>query len=149
MYYDRLRPFYDSFPKENIHIVFFDDIKSAPESTLSAVYRFLGADPAFTPTIAKAKINPSKKVRSVTLSRLAAKGIHGLDLLGLKELSLWLQRSRAISNIYTLVNKRVTQYPPLAPDVRRKLQDVFEPQMAQLEKLIELPLPGGWRTRIG
>jgi hypothetical protein len=48
-YHEQLKRYYDVFPREQIHVFLFDDLKRGALRTVQNIYRFLGVDPAFTP----------------------------------------------------------------------------------------------------
>ena len=41
-YYKQLKPYFDLFPRENILILFFEDIKNNPKEIIHRLYKFLG-----------------------------------------------------------------------------------------------------------
>lgn len=59
------------FPKEQIHVALFEDLKARPAETTRAVYEFLGVDPTFTPRTSKVH-NPTWFPLSVSLQHAFA-----------------------------------------------------------------------------
>jgi hypothetical protein len=63
--------FFRRFPKEQIHIVLFEDLKERPAETTRAVFAFLDVDPTFTPQSFKVH-NPTWFPLSIRLQHLFA-----------------------------------------------------------------------------
>ncbi len=49
LYYKQLSRYYDLIPKENIHIILFEDIIKSPEAVSKEIFRFLNIDDSFIP----------------------------------------------------------------------------------------------------
>jgi hypothetical protein len=63
--------FVNRFPKEQVHVALFEDLKARPVETTRAVYEFLEVDPAFVPRSLKVH-NPTWFPLSVTLQHFFA-----------------------------------------------------------------------------
>jgi hypothetical protein len=50
-YSEQLARYFDLFPREQIHVFLFDDLKRSPLPVVQDVYRFVGVDPAFVPDL--------------------------------------------------------------------------------------------------
>lgn len=51
LYGEELGRYFRVFPREQIHIVLYDDLKKHPLQTVQKVYKFLGVDPEFEPEL--------------------------------------------------------------------------------------------------
>jgi len=49
LYYKQLSRYFDLIPKEDIHIILFEDIIKSPETISKEIFRFLNVDDSFTP----------------------------------------------------------------------------------------------------
>jgi hypothetical protein len=49
LYCARLKPYFDLFPKEHMHVMLFDDLQNDSLPTVQSVFRFIGVDPGFAP----------------------------------------------------------------------------------------------------
>jgi hypothetical protein len=47
LYGERLQRYFGRFPREQVKVIFFDDLIARPQDTVRDVFRFLGLDPAF------------------------------------------------------------------------------------------------------
>lgn len=106
-----LERWYKVFPKEQIKIVFFEDIYSAPQQLISELYEFLEVDASFIPqeldTVANASYLPAaggttkivatagRALRSIGLGTIVEQG----RKMGINQ---WLRRSKAPANKETL-----------------------------------------------
>jgi len=143
-YYEQLKRFYDEFPRQNIKVVLFEDIKERPEEVLEGVYSFLGVDPYFIPTVLKRRVNRAKEVRFKFLARVINLGVKFLRKLGLGYLARRIISSTALSNLYTRINKKDFSYPPMRESTRAKLKVLFSEDIERLEELIDRDL-GSWK----
>ena len=53
LYYTQLKRYYDLFPKEQIKVILFEDIKKNPEKITKEVFEYLDVDPKFIPDTSK------------------------------------------------------------------------------------------------
>jgi hypothetical protein len=72
MYFKNLQPFFRLFPKENIGIFFYEDLKSDPKEFLKNIYSFLGVN-FFFPNEYNASVNTGKVAKNQQLSNVIGK----------------------------------------------------------------------------
>jgi hypothetical protein len=63
MYYDGLKPYYDLFDRDQIKILFLEDLERDPKGTLADLFTFLGVDPGFVPDLKVSNPGGVPKVR--------------------------------------------------------------------------------------
>jgi len=51
LYAEQVSRYFDAFPREQVHVVLFDDMKKDLLNTVQGIYRFLGVDPTFEPEL--------------------------------------------------------------------------------------------------
>lgn len=56
-YFKQLKPYYSLFPKNNILVIIYDDIKKNPRRSIQKIYKFLGVNSSFTPPTVSKKDN--------------------------------------------------------------------------------------------
>ena len=66
-YADHLAPYFDLFPRENIKIVLFEDLKRKPDALFADLERFLGVEHVPLPHL---HLNASRPVRSALVRRV-------------------------------------------------------------------------------
>jgi hypothetical protein len=58
-YLNNLRPFFELFARQNIHIAFFDELRADAGAFIRSIYRFIGVDQDFAPSLLDRKVNPT------------------------------------------------------------------------------------------
>ena len=69
LYYQRLKRYFDAFPRDQIKVYLFDDLKRDPTGVVVDLMEYIGVDTAFVPDTA-VRYNPASVPRSRTLNRL-------------------------------------------------------------------------------
>jgi hypothetical protein len=130
-YYAHLKRYYDLFEHDRIRVYLHEDLKADPVGVARDVVRFLGVNDAFTPDISL-RYNVSGVPRSAALQAFLSRPNPAKSLLK-RFLSEDLRRRVAVS----LENRNIAgPPPPLDPNVRKELQDLYREDILNLEKLI-------------
>lgn len=136
MYYKHLKKYFDLFPKENIHIVFFEDVKKDPKAEIKKIYKFLGIKSNFVPPSLEKKVNETFQTRSKFFKNL----VHGFliftDKWQLDGLRMKIFESQMLQNIYTKLNKKFEKYPPMDKKTKARCIKIFKKDIMELEKLL-------------
>jgi len=72
LYYESVKRYLDRFPRENVHILLYDDYRAEPAPVLAEIFRFLGVDSSFTPDLSK-RHNEARVPRFLLIGRLLNK----------------------------------------------------------------------------
>lgn len=110
----------------------FDDLELDTRAAMRRIYAWLDLDPASADSLDPAPVFPFELPRSDT-ARLA------LAVPGLRQLGDRVFRGRLRERVLRLVFDR--EKPPLDPDTRRLLREVFAPHDERLRRLLGRPLP--------
>lgn len=145
MYFEQLKEYYKLFPKKNIHVIIYDDIKKNPGKVMHDLYKFLGVNSNFNPPSLNKKENPQeetkfKPLRYVinTLRRIT----NALEKLGLGKAISFTKRVTKINKLFNNLNKmnkkevKEESKEKLSPELKKKLKKVYAKDIKQLEKLI-------------
>jgi hypothetical protein len=129
------------FPREQLFVALFDDLKSEPRKLLRDVYAFLGVDPEFVPPSASEQVLAASEPRNAGLFHM------------LKRFAVWLRRNDfhrlltwAKSN--PLVMKTLTKpiardaKPAVSPETRARLAALYRPHIVRTGTLIGRDLSG-------
>lgn len=131
MYMTQIGQFLDYFPSEALLVVDSDELRGDRESVITRVFRFLGVDPDFTDPGFLEERNPSraKKVESGAYIRLTRSRAlrRAVDLLP------GAFRERAIRKVRGSLAVQ-TAKPELTDDLRRRLEDHFRAEVAELRE---------------
>lgn len=149
-YANHLHHWLAQFPREQLHVILFDDIESRPADVLRRLFSFLDVDPEFVPPSLFAT---GSAVRGGTSSRSeqAARWHAGMYDQLVKRIytpmkrALGSRRAAQIKDtlrIHWLMERIFRQqgYPPMPPETRALLAEEFRPEIDQLEKLTGLEL---------
>jgi hypothetical protein len=139
MYGRHLSRWYEVFPRSQLRVWLYDDLRADTPGTMRAIFEHLGVDPAFTPVTAQ-RHNPGAVPRWNALNRVVSNPnrlrhrIGALVPRGSREAVVrWLRRANTAAP------------PPLDPATRRALQDRFADDLGVLEGVLDRDL-SGWRA---
>ena len=145
-YAQHLRNYLDLFPRDRLLVSVFDDARRDPVATVQEIYRFLDVDPTFRPTMVDRRVNAGRTPRSQRLERwlleTAAAFRHRPALRPL----WWQAKKLGIGDRLRSANTAQggDKADGLDPEERRFLSEQLEPEIKDLEELLQLELPG-WR----
>lgn len=143
-YYNNLLPYYRLFPKENILVLFFDEIKSVPADVAEKLYHFVGVDGDFKPTTLHRKIHPAVEPRSDRVAHLVYKAASFARERGFLNFLGRIKRNAALNR---LLYKKVRDKPEAPAYLKTKLRKHFEQDYQKLSALIKRPLPEAWLSK--
>lgn len=138
-YHNNLRPFLKLFPRERIHFMLFDDIRTDPAAFYRRICDFLAIDSAFVPPSLNQRLNPRVVLRSRTLRNL--RGTVGDFLVSrpaTRKIRAGLARVGALHMAVKLLqlNEKPGTVPPMATDTRRRLVEFFRKENEALGQLL-------------
>ncbi len=153
-YYKQLKSYFDLFPRENILVVFYEDLKKNPVEFIHGIYKFLGLkDLSFIPSLVNRK-------RSITGAYIIKNRIPLLNFLlywfnvkikkegrlrqvidNSKLEKLFFKLQQINRKQITGKNLRVFSIPPLKQSTRDYLlNNVYKDDIQNLEKLLNIDL---------
>ena len=107
------------FSRDALHIEIAEEMQADPPSALKRIYRFLGVDDGFVPSMLEDKVNAYVEFRSVGL-RNATKRL-----------------PRVLARPLNRLNARTNQeYPPMDPGTRRQLEARYEADNRRLRHFL-------------
>lgn len=130
----QVQRFLNVFPREQVHIIFFEDFTSDPGSTYRGVLNFIGVEDDGRTDFAR--INANRIYRNALFAKLlnrpppwASRLAHRIKrTVGIHHIGLLEPFRRANS----VVGKR----PPLSPELRRLLSEDFRDEITTLSQLV-------------
>ena len=141
-YVRNLAPYYDVFPRDKIKVVFYDDLKARPLEFIRGIYRFLGVDDAFVPSVLHEKVNASRDSRFGPLGHLMYSAAGLMRLLGWENLVGRIKHNRAFGKFFYKMEVKVE----VSPEARLEARRYFSRDYDRLEALTGLSLPPSWRN---
>jgi hypothetical protein len=131
-YAEQVQRYYDVFGREKVYIILYDDFKRDTAEVYGEVLAFLGVDPSYRPPFQV--INPNKTLRSRRLQQLLVSPPPVLTKIYKKFTPSALQ-GRLLKRLKRM-NTQHTTRPSLDPDLRRRLQVEFQPEVQRLADLL-------------
>jgi len=136
-YAEQMRRFFDTFGRERVHVVLYDDFASNPGNVLRRTLDFLEVKPVSFENKFRV-INGNKFVRSCLLRSVLTEPLVRSTVLAMRP---WLPAPvfNALGRAEALVwrcNTRFARRPPLDPELRAKLKREFAPEVERLSRLL-------------
>lgn len=139
LYARHIRRYLDHFPAHQLKLILHDDIRSSPQEVIGEVCAMLGIAPTIEETAIERRVNDSQApLMPLFLRRLPDP---------VKKLVGPLRGGATFEALRGLVARPV-QYPPLQADTRKRLEDFYRDDVAQLSRMLGRDL-GGWLERAG
>ena len=136
---DQVERYTRLFPREQILLLLFDDLKADGAGTYRRVLRFLGVEESFVPEFTVDNVNRTNRYRWAT--RLKADPNARFKLVAQR----WLPRLyRGVGRTLNRINARRRPRPPLDPGLRSRLQASFVEQVRGLSELVGRDLVQLW-----
>lgn len=127
LYCRHLARFMDFFPREQLKIILYEDIRNQPEVVIRDVFRYIGINSPVVPVTMGKRVND----KATPLLPLALRRL----LRPVKPLvEPWRQRPwfRAVRNALA----KPLEYPPLSMEMRLRLRDYYAEDVERLGKLV-------------
>jgi hypothetical protein len=86
-YRKNLEVYFDLFPREQIRVVYYENMKSDPRGFVRELYRFVCVDPDYQPAALTRKVDAARSPRSRTLLRAGTAGVAFLRCRGAHNLA--------------------------------------------------------------
>ncbi len=142
-YGTHLSDWFETFGRERVKVLIYDDLESNPQAFLDSVCDFVGImrfPISSSPVGAERVLAVSTQPAGPRLAKVAR------DVVG------WFVERRYHRAANLVRNSRIIEYmleggdpfPPLAPDVAERMRDFYRPEVEKLEKLIERDL-SAWK----
>lgn len=131
-YAKQVKRFLDVFGRENVHIVIFDDFVRDTEGVYRETLRFLGVNTDFRPDFQK--INANRRARSKTLQKVLVNLPPSVREFARSTIPTRLRHRlrRSIAHFNIIYEPR----PPLKPELRKRLQSEFLPEVEAISELL-------------
>lgn len=133
-YATHLQRFYQQFPKEQIKIFLYEDLKNNRQQLLKDLYNFLEVDPNFTPKMDQ-QFNVTRKPKSRLLNNFLSKSNPLRNLL----IKITPDKVRNMLNLYQR-NLAGSKFPPIPEKIKIELLTEYRESILQLQDMINRDL---------
>ncbi|MGH3473198.1 MAG: sulfotransferase domain-containing protein [Nocardioidaceae bacterium] len=141
-YASHLRHYLEAFPREQIHVGFFDDLRSDPQAYAEGVFRFLGVTPLMLPPAALKSRMPAGAPRNATAAASAKAASQWVKRAGLRRVRSRVKRSVLLRQ--ALYRPYKDDRPRLDPESAARLRAQFAGEIRDLDNLLEVPVSRRW-----
>lgn len=142
LYHDKLQNYLKHFDMDKIFITTLDDIKEDDEGVCQSMFRYLGVDEEYKPSILGKRVNNVKKARVQWINDFLAK-ISKFFQNNFPTLFRLIFGSKRLREFYRLLNKKAWKYPPMKESTRAMINEYVAEDIKKLETLLEREL-NGW-----
>ena len=137
-----LAPFFASFPRDQILILLFDDLRSEPPKVARRVFEFISVKPDFEPPSLREKVNAASRPRSRVLAGLVKKAAIAVRDTGHPEWVHQVKESRLARLLYEPIARG--EYPTIRAATRRRLEAHFRDDVRRLSSMLGQDLETLW-----
>lgn len=139
MYSAQYRAYGEAFGYDKIHVVMFDEFRSAQARVCQGIFDFLGVDKNFVPQRTGVRFNYSGMPRSVFLTRLIRKPSL---VKGMLKVALPRRLRKGIKHYLT---GKILKKVSMTPEQRRSVSALYADEITQLERMLGREL-SEWRA---
>lgn len=122
-YVDHLQRYLDLFPRDQVLLLFFDDLSSNPSQFMADIYRFIGVDEDFRSELIDHQINAGAAQKLLVRNRFAYWAGRGFRYLGIHGTARRLEQANS------------AKLPDMAMETRRRLIDTYAEKNNRLAEL--------------
>jgi hypothetical protein len=140
LYGKHLKMILNHFPKDQIKVYRFEQLKQQPESICKDLFEWLGIDPSFEPDTGKV-YNKTQKVKSGLLASILIWLRHPNNPI--KRFVKWILPYHAFTKLGNRMidfNKTKARFEPMSEEMEAFLRDSYRPSVTELEELTGLDL---------
>ncbi|MCP4245467.1 MAG: sulfotransferase domain-containing protein [bacterium] len=136
-YHHNIGRFLALFPREQVHILLYDDLRADAEKFYANVCTILGVDPTYKPEMLHGKAHVKKgKLRFHGLLNPVIRGMQWAG--GHNRLAYRLNR-RILENKFlstTRLLNREPKYPVWSPEAKRRIAELYRSDVAKLSEML-------------
>jgi len=140
LYSEQLARYYELFPKDQILVLVYEDIKKNPQAFMSQIYCFLGVLDSFVPSMLHSEINVTRTPKSVIIDRWMHKVAEGLRAVGFDRVVHKIRQS-GLPDLVRSGNTKVSK--PIEIDTR-SLESYFKEDVKKLSAMLGRDLNQEW-----
>ena len=129
----QVRRYFMTFGRENVHVIIFDDLQKDVAGVYKHCCEFLGVDHRFRPDFPV--VNARQRARSALVRDLLHTPPRSFHWLA-RALLLRQNRYGGYKGWLKRLNTTHAKIPPMKPELRRRLQEEFLPEVEQLSNLL-------------
>ncbi len=136
LYSEHLKNIYNYFPKEQVTIILYRDLKKDALKECQNIFNKIGIDPEFEPEV-NVKHNVTRKTRSLIYARVIRRFLQNDNPIK-KVIKQFIPGHKAYKygDLLRDVNKTEEKHEGIGPEVRKFLVDFYRPYNEELQAMI-------------
>lgn len=138
-----LKPFFDTFPANQIYVFVFERLANQSAEVIEEIYRFLDVDDRFQPPVAQERVNEAIQPKSKAVAQAAMKFAFLLRQVGAYRVLDQLKKSRRVKNLFYSKSAVVGESKDLRDSISAAVRREIENDMRALIAL-HPPLENWW-----
>lgn len=138
-YHRNLQYYLELFRRDQILIIWFEDIVKRPEEILAQVYTFLGVDPDFRPSALHKKSNAARVSRNPKIQQWIRRINYVMIQIGFSGLIKKLKMA-GMNQLVNNANTKPLEKKPVPEEVKNYVLNELKDDIHQLEKLLSKDL---------
>lgn len=142
-YFQTLSMYLNHFSKDQIFLIWFEDIQNRPAELLRETFSFLGVDPGFIPKMTYKKSNQARISRFVGLQSTTKRINLALVRMGFSGLIKKLKMA-GLGNLVMKANSRPLELNNIPEEIKKYILSELDDDIQNLEKLTRRDL-SHWR----
>lgn len=137
LYATHLGRWLDAFPREQVKVLFAEEISADPGAAAADVFSFLGVDPTFDSAILHERRNESDRARLPALRKGLRAGGDWMRRRGLEATLARIKASPAVSGVLKANRVEIRdEIPKMRPETAARLEAFFAPEMETLRRML-------------
>jgi sulfotransferase family protein len=141
-YASHLHRYLDCFPREQLHVGLFDDLRADAQRYADEVFAFLGVRRIDLPPAALKSRMPAGTPRSPTAAAAAKSASRLVKRLGLRRLRSQVKRSLVVRQ--ALYRSYADDRPTVPPELAAELRERFTDEVQALDGILGMPVAQRW-----
>ena len=141
-YATHLRRYLEVFPREQLLVQLFDDLKADPQAYADDVFDFLGVPRQVLPPSELRSRMPAGVPRSRAAASAAKSASQLVKRLGLRRFRSRVKRSARMRQ--ALYRPYTDDKPTIDPATAARLRETFAGEVAELDAMLGVPVSGRW-----
>jgi hypothetical protein len=145
-YHAHLKKYYALFPKEQIHVVLYDDFRTNPEAIIKEIYQFIGVDSSYSPSM-NTEFNVSGFVANKKLDNIIGQNsmVKSWITKASPALTRYMSGNKMIKSWVNQMRNKNLKRPPLSKTLKIQINEIYRSEIDKLQNLISKDL-SHWQT---
>jgi len=145
-YHTHLKKYYELFPKEQIHVILYDDFRANPQAVIRDIYQFIGVDSSYSPNM-NTEFNVSGFVANKKLDKIIGQNsmVKSWITKVSPAFSRYMSGNKVIKSWVNQMRNKNLKRPPLSKTLKVQINEIYRSEIDKLQSLISKDL-SHWQT---